>query len=335
MATSVGFIGVGGIAAAHMPNVAGREDTRISAVCDIDRSRAEAAAQKWGATAYTDYREMIDKEDLDAVYVCLWPCAHGTIELDLCERGIPFLTEKPVNLDLAAAVRAARAVGEKKLVTAVGYQVRYAPHVQRAREFLAGRKIALVEGWFVGGLPPPLWWPQKKFSGGQAVEQTTHIYDLARFLAGEVAMVCAFGSTGSMTDIQDYDVEDASVGLLEFESGACGHVTSACVHTDGGLSRTGLKFDGRSFTVDLTYVSLAIHTSEGSREEDHAGALTPAMQRLDHTFLTAAQTGDASQVLSSYEDGVRSVAVSLAVSESMAAGGKPVRPADLLKAAGM
>ena len=103
MATKVGFIGVGDIASAHMPNVGGREDTQISAVCDIDESRAQAAAQKWGATPYTDYRQMIDKESLNAVYVCLWPSVHGTIELDLCEHEIPFFTEKPVNLDLAAA----------------------------------------------------------------------------------------------------------------------------------------------------------------------------------------------------------------------------------------
>ena len=312
-----------------------RPDTKITAVCDVDEGRAQAAAEQFGAAPYTDHRQMLDKEDLDAAYVCVPPAAHGGIELDLAERGVPFCLEKPVNIALEPAARAARVVRDKGLVTSVGYQVRYAVQVQTTREFLASRKITLVEGWFVGGMPGVPWWRQKALSGGQAVEQTTHIYDLARYLAGEVATVCAFGSTGAMTDIENYDVEDASVGLLEFESGAVGHITSACVLTDGGLRRSGLKFDGRGFTVDLTYGSLAIHTAEGVREEDHTGALKPAKKVLNDAFLSAIETGDSSRILSSYEDGVKSLAVSLAVNESLANGGRPVEPAALLKAAGL
>ncbi len=335
MPLKVGCIGMGGIAAAHMPNVAERRDTAIVAVCDPDRERLEEAAEKWGASAYGDYREMLEVEDLDAVYVCVPPAAHRGIELELAERGVPFCVEKPVHLDLSAGARVARAVREKGLVSCVGYQVRYTPQVQAAAGFLSERHISLVEGWFVGGMPPVPWWRHKKLSGGQAVEQTTDIFDLARRLAGEIKQVCAFGSTGAMTDIKGYDVEDASVALLQFESGAAGHVCSACVLNDGGAPHVGLRFDGLDYTVELTYSSLKIHTSEGTDERDHAGVVGPAMAKLDNAFLSAVESGDPSAIQSSYEDGLRSLAVSLAVNESMASGGKPVSPAAMLKAAGL
>jgi len=320
MALRVAFIGVGGIAGAHMPNVAQRQDTKIAAVCDLDRERMEQAAEKWGATGYTDYRDMLESEELDAAYVCLPPAAHGGIELELAERGVPFCVEKPVHLDLSAAVRVAKAVRKKKLVTSVGYQVRYAPQVEAAAGFLSQRRITLVEGWFVGGMPPVHWWRQKALSGGQAVEQTTHIYDLVRVLAGEVEELCAYGSTGAMKDIEGYDIEDASVGLLKFASGAVGHVCSACVLNDAGAPHVGLRFDGRDYTVELTYGSLKIHTTEGTDERDHTGALV--------------ESGDASAIKCNYEDGLRSLALTLAVNESMAKG-KPVKPAALLTAAGL
>jgi len=334
MAMKVGFIGAGGIAGAHMPNVAGREDTQIVAVCDINEQQAAKVAQQYGARPYGDYRKMLEAEDLDAAYVCLPPGAHGTIELDLAQARMPFCIEKPVNLDAAAAVKTVRAVRRKKLVTSVGYQVRYAPQVQKAREYVAAQRPSLVEGWFVGGMPGTPWWRVKAVSGGQAVEQTTHIFDLARYIVGEVALVSAFGSTGNMTDIESYDIEDASVAVLQFENGAVGHITSGCMLTEAGDRRTGLKVDGRSYSVHCTYWSLKIISKEGTVEEDHSNSLGPAMKELDLAFLNAAQTGDTSKVRCSYEDGLRSAAVSLAVNKSMETG-KPVSPAQLLRQAGL
>jgi predicted dehydrogenase len=333
MALRVGFIGAGGIAQAHLAGVSEHADTRISAVCDVNESRRQEAEKKWGAKPYASSKEMLKAEELDAVYVCLPPGTHGNIELDLAKRGMPFCIEKPVHLNLRTAVRVAESVREKALVTSVGYQVRYAPQVAQAAEFLSGRHVSLVEGWFVVGMPLVPWWRQKALSGGQAVEQTTHIFDLARRVVGEVAEVCAFASTGAMTDIENYDIEDASVALLRFERGAVGHITSGCVLTKGGAGRIGLKADGRDYTLELTYESLKIHSAEGKQEYDHKGALGPAMKKLDNAFLMAVETGDRSGILSDYEDGLKTLALTLAVNESIAKG-RPVSPAKLLKTAG-
>lgn len=334
MALKIGFIGVGSIAQAHMANVTARERTRITAVCDVNEEVARAVAEEREATPYTNHQEMLEAEELDAAYVCVPPACHASIELDLVESRTPFCVQKPVNLDLQAAARVANAVRNKGLVTSVGYQVRYAPQAQEAVQFLSGRHISLVEGWLVGGLPPTPWWRRKAISGGQIVEQSTHIYDLARFIAGEVVQVAALGTTGAFPEIKDYDIEDASVALLQFESGAVGHITTACILGEGGAPRSGLSFDGRGFTVKVTYSSLAVHTADGTREEDYAGSLGPALQNLDSAFLNAVETGDTSDIVSDYESGLKSLALGIAANESLEKGGAPVSPAELLKAAG-
>ena len=73
----IGVIGVGGMASGHMKNLAGFEDVEFAAMCDISKERASQASQEFGGNSYTDFKEMYDKEELDAVYICTPPFAHG------------------------------------------------------------------------------------------------------------------------------------------------------------------------------------------------------------------------------------------------------------------
>lgn len=329
----VAFIGAGNIAQSHMPSVNERASSRIVAICDLEQDRAGETAGKFDARPYTDHTRMLEETAPDAVYVCVPPFAHGRIELDLAERDIPFCVEKPVHLDLTQALRVARAVRERHLVTSVGYQVRYAPQVAEAIDFLDGHPISLAQGWFVGGMPPTPWWRRKDKSGGQIVEQATHTVDLMRLLAGEIETVHAVASTGAMSEIEGYDIEDATVAAISFKSGAAGQVATACVLCDGGTPQVGLRLDGRDFTVDLSYTSLSINSAEREFSRDYPRALPDAMRDLDNAFLDAAAGTETRAIRSDYEDAVRSLAVSLAINRSLQTG-QPVRPDDLLEEAG-
>lgn len=328
----VAFVGAGNIAQSHMPSVNDRENSRIVAVCDVDAGRAKETADRLDARPYTDHTRMLEETAPDAVYVCIPPFAHGRIELDLAERGIPFCVEKPVHLDLAAAVRVAEAVRERNLVTSVGYQVRYAPQVAEALDFLQSRDISLAQGWFIGGMPPTPWWRQKAKSGGQIVEQATHTVDLLRMLTGDIDTVHAVASTGAMSDVEDYDVEDATVASVRFKSGAAGQISTACVLCEGGTPQVGLRLDGRNYTIDLTYTSLTISAAEEDLSHEYPEALPNAMRDLDNAFLDAAAGDPTHPIHSPYEDAVRSLAVTLAINRSLETG-HPVRPDDLIEEA--
>ncbi|MEM2186645.1 MAG: Gfo/Idh/MocA family oxidoreductase, partial [Thermofilaceae archaeon] len=67
----IGFIGSGGIAAAHASRLARMEDVELTAFSDVDLGRARMLAERYGGRAYADWREMLEREKLDAVFICL------------------------------------------------------------------------------------------------------------------------------------------------------------------------------------------------------------------------------------------------------------------------
>jgi predicted dehydrogenase len=332
MTIALGFIGAGGIARAHLANLRQIEGAAVRAVSDVDRQRAEAAAGPWGAKVYTDCMEMVEGETLDAAYVCLPPAMHGSLEIGLADVGLPFYIEKPLHLDLVVAAQVESMVREKNLLTCVGYQLRYSDAVAAALEQLADRQLALAQGFYIGGLPGAPWWRRKALSGGQVVEQSTHVYDLLRYMAGEVETVYAVASTGAMTDIEAYDVEDASVAILEFSNGAVGQVVSSCVLTGGGEPYVGLRFDGRGFTLKLAGGSMEIAAEGERRAESFPEPPGGWIMSADRAFIEAVRSGDGSRLHSDYSDGLRTLALTLAVNKSVEIC-EPVSPSELLMAA--
>ena len=229
MKSKLGFIGTGGMAGAHMRNLRTFDDIEFTAMCDVSEERAKASAEEYGGNVYTDFREMYDKQDLDAVYICTPPFAHGEQERIACEQGIPMFIEKPIAADLEQAVIINEDVRRSGVITSVGYHWRYGGNAQHAKSLLDEESPVLgALGYWMGGLPGTLWWRIRAQSGGQHVEQTTHIFDLARFLLGDAKTVHGVATRGSMTDIPQYDVDDLSMVNIEFESGAIANIASCC-----------------------------------------------------------------------------------------------------------
>ena len=81
-----GVIGVGGMASAHMKNLAGFDDVEFAAMCDISKERASRASQEFEGNSYTDFKEMYDKQELGAVYICTPPFRHGKLKLIAWEK---------------------------------------------------------------------------------------------------------------------------------------------------------------------------------------------------------------------------------------------------------
>ena len=136
MGVTVGFIGTGGISGSHMKNLQSFDDVELTAMCDVVEERAKQRAAEYGCNAYTDFREMFDKEELDAVYICTPPFAHGEQERIACEKNIPMYIEKPVALELEQAIIINEYVERSGVITSVGYQRRYGGDAQYAKSIL-------------------------------------------------------------------------------------------------------------------------------------------------------------------------------------------------------
>ena len=312
----IGAIGVGGMASGHMKHLAGFDDVEFAAMCDISEERANNASQEYGGTPYTDYKEMYEKEELDAVYICTPPFVHGEQELIACEKRIPFFIEKPVGTCRDVAQEIHEAVQSSGIITSVGYHWRYQGHTSKAKAALEGASVVGALGYWMGGMPGVPWWRVRAESGGQHVEQTTHIFDLCRYLVGsDVVAVHGFAAQGSMTDVPNYDVDDMSVVNLHFSSGAVANITSACMLE--GWGRVKLEVFCRGLVVEVNSGDTAVNRAgeTESLDNDVNGSV-----REDRIFIDAVKSGDSSEILAPYSEGLKTLEVTLAASESFAQG---------------
>jgi myo-inositol 2-dehydrogenase/D-chiro-inositol 1-dehydrogenase len=324
MAVRVGFIGAGGMNSSHMRNLAQIEGAQIVAICDLQEERAKQRAEEYGAEAYTCWKKMLKDAKMDALYVAVPPFAHEGQEQAAAELGIHLFVEKPVAVNIETAQSVLSAIKKAGVIATAGFQDRYQDTVALMKGLLAKNKPAMVMGYWIGGMPGVPWWRVKAQSGGQAVEQTIHTFDMARYLLGEVKSVQCTWSTGLMTDVPNYDVEDATCVNLQFESGVCGTIFSGCflkglpgkVGLDIWCQSMRIEYAGRKQVTVLEPEKEPVVTQVGN---------TPGLD-FDATFMKAVAAADkdakAAQAMlkSSYADACRSLAVPLAANESIATG---------------
>lgn len=317
----VGFVGTGGIAVDfHLPALKKIEGVEIVALCDARREQAERACQTFGGRPYDDHREMLEREDLDALYVCVPPDAHADAEALAAARGVHLFVEKPIVLSLDKGLEIWEAIRAAGVISSVGYQMRYSPVAQAARAFLAGRQVALVVGSRWGGIPggPTHWWRVMERSGGMFHEMATHNMDLIRFLVGDVARVWARYSLTVLNDVENLTVPDSQVICLEFRNGATGCFSTTCALTKGGgWSSTDIVL--RDLLLRIGWDRIAVIPEDAAKIE-----LPPPGMGIDEAFIHALRTGDRSVIHSDYYDALKTTEVTLAANRS-ARTGRPVK----------
>lgn len=315
MTVRLGFIGTGGIAGLHFNNFQQIPSVEVVAVFDVDPGAAQRAAARFpDCKVFPSAAALISDAAIDALYVCVPPFAHQDYEVQAAERGVALFVEKPVGLELAAARRAARVIESSGILNAAGYHWRYSPLVERARSVLAGRTIAMADAAWLGGLPGSRWWRTRGLSGGQVVEQTTHMVDLLRYFLGEVEAVYATGFTGLYADVEGYDIDDASSATLRFRNGAVGTVLSSDLVP--GYD-TYAKLFTKNLTVEIRSGSLRL--VESNHLEEVTWRPQPSMHFVeDEAFIKAVETRDQSLIRSTFADGLRTLEVTLAINRSIA-----------------
>jgi predicted dehydrogenase len=306
----VGFVGVGGIAGVHLENVSKNSHADIVAVCDIAEESAKKKGLQYNASAYTDLDEMLEKEILDAVFVCVPPFAHGDIEEKIVKRGIHLLVEKPLGLDLETIQKKAKIIKDSGVICGVGYCLRYLDTVAKAKEYLKDKSIAMVRGHYITSFVPTPWYREMNKSGGQLVEQSTHTLDLMRYLAGEIDNVYANMSLQVLSDIPNMDIPDVTSVNVTFKSGAVGHLDSSMIQVD---HRSGIEILGRDFRVLIDGADLSIVEKDSTITYK---SKVDFYQEQDRVFIEAVMKGDPNLLLSNYEDGAKTLAATLASNKS-------------------
>lgn len=300
----IAFVGAGSIVPIHMAAIESLDRADVVAVVSRDLDHARAATRGREASAYTDLDEMLSVEEPAAVFVCVPPHAAPAVCLRLVQNSTPFLVEKPVAaLDRAIACQVADAVERGGLVAAVGYQLRGLDFLAAFREEIDRHPPDLVVAQWLGSTPKSEWWSVMELSGGQLIEQMTHLYDLARTLLGEADVVAACRTAGTDS------------ALLRFRSGAVGAFTNTHHSVDTRIAFTVVP--SGTIWLDIKQHEWTLTRRGRSIRADRNPFAVQAA-----AFLDAVEAGDPTLVGATYRDGL---ATHLLTHQVLAAAG-PSRP---------
>lgn len=318
----IGIIGTGWVAGLHLNALKKIEGAEIIAIAGRNEGRAKELAQPFGAKTYSTPLAMLETEGLDAVFILLPPHLHGDLERACAEHVKGVLIEKPISQSLETAQTVNAHFGQAGTIVSVGYMNRYRQSVQAARELFAqdGNQGILANGWWTTEMPPPLWWRSFDQSGGQFVEQCTHLVDICRYTMGDIVEVSAYATRGFKTETPDYSVDDAMVVNARFASGALASFSTGCFplgghpeSADGGI---GLSLSSRNHRIALTGWSLQGTIHSEAEKQETIPTESDIFLIQNKAFLDAVANDDPSGIQSTYEDGMKTLATTLAANES-------------------
>ena len=239
----VGIIGTGGIAGGkHMPALSKLEGVEMTAFCDIEVAKAQAAAKRFGtptAKVYADYRELLKDAAIDVVHVLTPNDSHAEITIAALEAGKHVMCEKPMAKKAADARRmleAARRTGKK---LSIGYQTRQSAESQYLKKIcMAGDlgEIYFAKAHALRRRAVPTWGvflDAEKQGGGPLIDIGTHALDLTLWMMDNYEPKSVVGNTyrklgdneGSANawgpwDPKQFTVEDSAFGFITMKNGA-------------------------------------------------------------------------------------------------------------------
>ncbi|HEY4463488.1 MAG TPA: Gfo/Idh/MocA family oxidoreductase [Streptosporangiaceae bacterium] len=201
----IGLVGYGFMGAAHSSawrNVARVFDVplrpRMAALCGRDAPAARAAAQRFGwASAETDWRALITRDDVQLVDICAPGDVHAEIAIAALEAGKHVLCEKPLANTVAEAeamAEAAERAGRHGVQAMTGFNYRRVPAIALARQLVAAGRLgplrhvraAYLQDWLADPAAPMTWRLRRERAGSGALGDIgAHAVDLAQYLTGE------------------------------------------------------------------------------------------------------------------------------------------------------
>jgi myo-inositol 2-dehydrogenase / D-chiro-inositol 1-dehydrogenase len=214
-----GIAGAGYIGGVHASVLAKDDRVSVAMVHDIDADRAARLARSTGATVANSVEQLL--AGVDAVYVTTPNTKHTAIALTAIDAGRHVFCEKPMATSIDDAQKILDAASRTSAVFQVGHNRRFAPVYTTLKQMLAesGPAHSAHVKMNRGELINPSWVGDPAITGGFLYETTIHMFDMMRFLFGEVRSINAIGSSHEYPEVDDFSV------LLQFESGM--HATLA------------------------------------------------------------------------------------------------------------
>jgi myo-inositol 2-dehydrogenase / D-chiro-inositol 1-dehydrogenase len=215
----VGLIGAGRIGVHHAARLKDTAGVTAVTVADTDHDRATRLAADLGVEAAGDIDRLIDA--CDAVVIAAATDAHADLIIRATKAGKPTFCEKPISLDLESTRTVVRHVTETGMTVQMGFQRRFDPGYQAARDLVAtGGLGTIYVVRMVGHDPAPPHDDYIPASGGLFRDFSVHDFDALRFVTGrEVVEVYADGAVLGFPVFARYEDIDTGVAMLKLDSG--------------------------------------------------------------------------------------------------------------------
>ncbi len=228
----VGVIGIGNMGYAHAVCIAenGIKLMTLTAVCDINHERIEEFKKNYPSVkSYTDYNELLNSGEVDAVIIAVPHPLHSEIAINAFEKSIHVLIEKPADISVSKVIRLNEIAKKSNKVFSIMFNQRTNPLFIKAREIVRGgflgelkRTVWIVTNWYRtqsyydSGDWRATWLGE---GGGALLNQAPHNLDLWQWICGMPKSVIAHCDVGKYHNIE---VEDDVTIFTRYENGAIG-----------------------------------------------------------------------------------------------------------------
>lgn len=279
-------------------------DVKMQAICGRDEAAVKQAAEKFGWAEYeTDYRSLVERDDIHLIDVNAPSDAHKDIVIAAAKAGKHVICEKPLALNLEDAREMLAAAQQAGVRHAICFNYRFLPAVQLAKQLIDSGRIGEIhhyratylQDWLVDPEFPLAWRLQKEVAGsGAHGDLNAHCIDLARFLIGEFDRVIGQSKTfvkqrpipASMTgliaaasaEMGEVTVDDATSFLAQFKNGAQGTFEAT-------RCATGWK-NGNTFEVNGSKGSIRFNLERLNELEVYFREDTPDVQGFRTIMVT-------------------------------------------------
>ena len=307
----IGIIGIGVMGEYHTrvysEIASSNPDVHLVGIADINKTRVEAIAKKYGIKAYEDYNQLLDS-CLDAISICVPTSMHYEVAIAAIQKGIHgILVEKPISDTLNHAEDIVKYARDKGVVLTVGHVERYNPAVLLMKQIIDSDRLGRVVSISAKRVGPG---PPRLKDTGVIVDLAVHDLDMICYLFDATPTdVYAFAGEG------DNGLEDRAAIILKFSEQRAGlldtnWLTARRIRT---LDIVGLKA-----VAHLDYIDQTIIISEHEKDEDIKFVKQePLMKELTH-FVNVVRGNE--KPLVTGEDGIMALRLALAAVQSYKTG---------------
>jgi len=318
MATlKVGIVGVGNMGSAHASTISGGKvnGMQLAALCDINPERAAFLRETFPVPVYTDFDEMLESEQLDAVIVATPHYSHCELAEKALARGLHILVEKPMSVRTSEAEHLAEIAKSSDKVFAIMFNQRTNELFRRAKKLISDGELGKIKKsvWIITN-----WYRTQAYydsgswratwrgeGGGVLMNQAPHQLDLWQWILGMPENVTAFGSVAKYHNIE---VEDDATVVTTYADGGLGIFTTSTgefpgtnrleisgtlgkiVLEDGLLKHWRLREDEEKFRFSSKegFAKIPFDYSETAQDESENGHLS-ILQNFADAILSGAE----------------------------------------------